>query len=719
MRRASRGAAPMTFRPEGPPLPAHVARLLGLGLRLFPARTDGKVPAIHGWQRRASAEPEAVRDLFFEYDPVLKLWRDSGFNVGVHTGQMTDGRWLTVVDVDVNEAKAKKGAESLAALVREHGDAWLDTFTVKTPSGGRHIYLGAPTPCQGCNSTALGPGIDVKAREKRGGLVIGPGSVYPAGTYTIEKDVPIADAPMWLVEKLGEARTVERDARPGIVDDSDANVDRAKEYLLGEEPAIEGRGGDRWTYTVACKVRDLGLSEVTALEVMWDHWNHRCEPPWDFEGLGTKVRNAYNYAEKPAGEKAVDFKERSEEDEREIQRLKAEVPRDEDVAKNETVAAPAIILPSIEDLYDPAQDFDTPPPREWAVEGLIPRRKVTLLTGDGGVGKTLAAQMLQTAAATGRPWFGREVVQGPTLGVWCEDDRHEIRLRQVAICAAMGTDRQAMIGARSWTSENVAAGAVLMEFTRDKPAGVTTDFAKRLYEVVGRLRPVFVFLDPIANMFAGSEIDRTQVTGFVNRVLNRMCVDFGTTVVAAAHPSVSGIAEGTGRSGSTAWGNAVRSRLYLLRGKRDLQGNIRILRSTKTNYGRLGEEIAVEWRAGAFHHLSGSEADEVQRARTIEAIVLAAIDAADENKSTVSPKDGARTYYVTLAEKAWAKSTGTWGLNIGPNKAEIEAAFDRLRVAKILHIVEVRDNGRVTPYVRRTGPTPRPEDDYEFPGDDQ
>mgnify|MGYP001616429289 FL=1 len=54
-------------------------------------------------------------------------------------------------------------------------------------------------------------------------------------------------------------------------------------------------------------------------------------------------------------------------------------------------------------LFEPATlDGTIPPPRRWIVEGLVPQGAVTMLGGDGGVGKTLLAQQLATAAVLGR-----------------------------------------------------------------------------------------------------------------------------------------------------------------------------------------------------------------------------------------------------------------------------------------------------------------------------
>ncbi len=74
-------------------------------------------------------------------------------------------------------------------------------------------------------------------------------------------------------------------------------------------------------------------------------------------------------------------------------------------------------------------------------------------------------------------------------------------------------------------------------------------------------------------------------------------------VVLTAHPSLSGRAKGTGESGSTAWSNAVRSRLYLTAAKDEESDEATdwcTLHRKKSNYARPGEEIKVQYRNGVF-----------------------------------------------------------------------------------------------------------------------
>jgi hypothetical protein len=62
------------------------------------------------------------------------------------------------------------------------------------------------------------------------------------------------------------------------------------------DPAVEGRGGDRQTFRVACVlVIDFGLSPEEALPVLLE-FNQRCSPPWSLEALWHKLLMALGCA---------------------------------------------------------------------------------------------------------------------------------------------------------------------------------------------------------------------------------------------------------------------------------------------------------------------------------------------------------------------------------------------------------------------------------------
>ncbi|MEU8967062.1 bifunctional DNA primase/polymerase [Streptomyces sp. NPDC048491] len=160
-------------------------RAAGRGLALFPLPAGGRVPA-PGWHEAATTDPAALVQLLAD-----------GANVGV--GCRASG--VVVLDLDVHGDEDGPGA--LAAFAERVGLRLPETFTVGTPSGGRHLYYRAPDGCTigsvSGGRTPLGPGIDVRGPGlRRGGYLVGPGSVVGGQRYVIAHDVPVAPLPVWI-----------------------------------------------------------------------------------------------------------------------------------------------------------------------------------------------------------------------------------------------------------------------------------------------------------------------------------------------------------------------------------------------------------------------------------------------------------------------------------------------------------------------------------------
>src|SRR5262249_47620857 len=67
---------------------------------------------------------------------------------------------------------------------------------------------------------------------------------------------------------------------------------RARSYLAKMPPAIQGQGGDRVTFTAACRlVCDFALSPEQALPLMQEY-SQRCQPPWTKKELQHKLQQA-------------------------------------------------------------------------------------------------------------------------------------------------------------------------------------------------------------------------------------------------------------------------------------------------------------------------------------------------------------------------------------------------------------------------------------------
>lgn len=310
------------------------------------------------------------------------------------------------------------------------------------------------------------------------------------------------------------------------------------------------------------------------------------------------------------------------------------------------------------------------PPREWEVEGWIPRDEVTLLYGEGGVGKTLITHQYAVCAAAGVPWLGQPTRQARVMMFACEDSETELQRRHRDICGAVGV-AYADLGGRLRMVSRKYMDNLLAVWNRNTTEMRRTALWEQLQADVAAFGADVLIVDTLADTFGGSEIDRAQVNAFVKACLGPLA----RTVIALGHPSVGGRAEG--RSGSTAWANAARSRLYLRYPKDGDVGDRRELEGTKTNYGPKGSRIIVEWRAGAFAGIGGgrrkiglnafidqaaAEAGaaaglpaiaDVAQAAVLEALALAEVDGLPLNlsprSSAYAPRALKAAYGATLA----------------------------------------------------------------------
>jgi RecA-family ATPase len=289
------------------------------------------------------------------------------------------------------------------------------------------------------------------------------------------------------------------------------------------------------------------------------------------------------------------------------------------------------------------------PPREWAVPDLIPFDTVTMLSGDGGVGKSLLAAQLAVAVASDAEWLGLKPACGPVVFVSAEDDSDELHRRFAAIAESEGID---LASVHDLHIVPLAGRDAVMGATEGRNSAVKeTAVWRSLVRLVERVKPYLVIVDTLADVFAGNEISRTEARQFIGQ-LRGLAIEQALAVLLLAHPSLSGMASGTGTSGSTAWSNSVRSRLYLETVKDDdgAEGDpdLRMLTTKKANYGARGGEIKMRWTEGRFvgegepvRFAFGKAAD---RYVTVDEAFLTRLSAYLASGRDVSPSPNAKNY---------------------------------------------------------------------------
>lgn len=561
---------------------------ISLGLPVFPCGSDKRPVISHGF-KSATADPGEIASIFATPGATL---------IGVPTGELTG---FDVLDVDP----------------RHGGSAWLaenecrlpETRIHQTQGGGRH-YLFRHAPGVRNSAAKVAPGIDVRGE---GGYIVAP----PSPGYQVIHEADIAEWPDWLLELVlprpdprpyqgrthaageldskrldGFVRSVlDRVSRApeggkhfvlrnaalslgGIQEAAGLSDQRAGEMLLAALPQTvkDWKGAAK---TIAWGL-ERGRGKPIELEDRRPLNGHTSEPPpiptdpgW-FSSL--EVRLAED------GEPVPDW---------------------ETSAQPPQTSADDDIDPAIDSrIIDPTKDWLAPAPlREWVIDGWIPRGYVTGIYGDGGVGKSLLVQQLLTSVALGLPWLGLSVVGGRAFGMMCEDDSKELHRRQESINGAYQVRMENLEMLR--IAPRLGCDNLLMTFDQHNHPHLTELFAD-LCRYLSAFRPTLVVLDTLADIFGGNELSRQHARAFVQGVGGRIARRWNCAVVIPAHPSASGLSTGSGTSGSTAWNNTFRSRLYMRRPDDEGDGDTRLLSRMKANYAPKKAEITCRWHQGAF-----------------------------------------------------------------------------------------------------------------------
>ena len=309
-----------------------------------------------------------------------------------------------------------------------------------------------------------------------------------------------------------------------------------------------------------------------------------------------------------------------------------------------------------------------PRAREWLVPEWIPMRETTGLSGPGGVGKTLLAHMLATAATLGltrgpQMWLGMPVTPMRACLVLNEDDADDALWRQRYIndryqCENRDLARSLLTMPRRDCEENRLA-----IFDRDGTHDPTPWFAL-LRQEIEQSEAQLVILGGLMDCFHGNQNAPFQARQFVRKICDALArrstkgaARNGCTLL-LYQPSLTGLRERTGSFGATQWDAAFRSRLYLTRpeseeGEDPPDPNARVLSRLKANYASQDDSLDLLWQDWTFVREEDADIDQPQyerqtqanqRAQTTITIFWQQWDLATERGITFSPLDGSRYF---------------------------------------------------------------------------
>jgi RecA-family ATPase len=308
-----------------------------------------------------------------------------------------------------------------------------------------------------------------------------------------------------------------------------------------------------------------------------------------------------------------------------------------------------------------AWDGQDVPPREWAVKDRIARRNVALLSGEGGVGKSILIKQLAVAHVIARDWLGSMPEPGPVIYVNAEDDECELHYRIAAVVAHYATSFAALKELRLVA----LAGKDAILSAPDRTGIIRpTPLFEQLREAAATIKPILIALDTAADMFAGNENDRSHVRQFIG-LLRGLAIVANGAVLLASHPSLIGMSSDSGLSGSTGWHNSVRTRLYfkpvsVSEGEQP-NPDLRELVIKKNNYGPSGEQLRLRWQNGVFVPISPpSTLEKMAADQAAEELFLHLFDRVIAQGQTLNHHPASPTYAPRrLAEQREANGTAS------------------------------------------------------------
>jgi len=236
-------------------------------------------------------------------------------------------------------------------------------------------------------------------------------------------------------------------------------------------------------------------------------------------------------------------------------------------------------------------------PMRWLATNRIPAGDVTILSGDGGGGKTTVALQLAIAAAADLgDWLGTTCESGPVIFFSGEEPEAEMRRRLDSAAHKRDLDP---VDIDQLHFHFADPDACLLGISRRDGAMAPTPLFASLAAAVLEIRPALVVVDSIAATFGGNQNDRVHARTFVG-LFRQLARQADCAILLLDHPSLSGITNGTGRGGSMDWQNATRARLHLETVTDEDGGTARVLEVKKLNYGPSGEKTRLQWEDGCF-----------------------------------------------------------------------------------------------------------------------
>lgn len=400
-----------------------------------------------------------------DLNQVRDIWTQyPNANIGIATG---DG--LTVIDVDTVASHGVDGEISMLEYQVEEGFI-NETLEVTTPTGGKHYYY--LTDNEYSNKTSILPGVDVRGL---GGYVVGPGSTINGTLYEAKQLMEPQRANSEVLQLLGACKKRETSTDPfGALEKG------YSETLIPQ--------GSRTDYLIKqCAQLCDGTKTLETMKKMIQVINEtNLEIPLTDKELEMEVFPSLKRFKKHEAKK---------------------------VDPETSIDPNKINLVSVSDIE---KEYV-----EWLVPGYIPKGNITIIGGDGGLGKTSLWCNIASAISNGTPC----VLQ----------DDNDVMYPRGEVVYFSGEDDTARV-LRDRLEQNGANLDNIKTLPMDDDAFTSLSIGGALIEgIVEAMRPMLMIFDPIQQFIKNADMSKRNDMRQIMTNLNKLGTKYGTTFIIVMH----------------------------------------------------------------------------------------------------------------------------------------------------------------------------------------
>lgn len=410
---------------------------------------------------KGSAQTQGTTDL----NQVRDIWtQHPNANIGIATGN-----GLTVIDVDTI---ASHGVDGENSMLEYHVDNGFinETLEVTTPTGGKHYYY--LTDNEYSNKASILPGVDVRGL---GGYVVGPGSTINGTLYEAKQLTEPQRANSEVLQLLGACKKRE------------TSTDPFEALEKGYSETLIPRGS-RTDYLIKqCAQLCDGTKTLETMKKMIQVINE-------------------NNLEIPLTDKELEMEVFPS-----LERFKKHEAKKVDP---ETSIDPNKI--NLVNVSDIEKEYV-----EWLVPGYIPKGTITIIGGDGGLGKTSLWCNIASAISNGTPCVLQE--------------NNDVLCPYGEVVYFSGEDDTARV-LRPRLEQNGANLDNIKTIPMDDDAFTSLSIGGALIEgIIEARRPMLVIFDPIQQFIKNADMSKRNDMRQIMTSLSKLGKKYGTTFILVMH----------------------------------------------------------------------------------------------------------------------------------------------------------------------------------------